>query len=52
MFYWSKLYSKQIERGEIYEKLNRTISIIFLDYEIEKLKEFKIKLRIGEILFF
>ncbi|MBO4816445.1 MAG: Rpn family recombination-promoting nuclease/putative transposase [Clostridia bacterium] len=42
LFYWSKLYSKQIERGGIYEKLNRTISIIFLDYEIEKLKELPI----------
>ena len=39
LFYWSKLYLKQIERGEDYEKLNRSISIIFLDYKIEKLKE-------------
>ena len=39
LFYWSKLYAKQIDRGEDYLKLNRSISIIFLDYEIEKLKE-------------
>ena len=39
LFYWSKLYLKQLKRGEIYKKLNRSISIIFLDYEIEKLKE-------------
>ncbi|MBO4815618.1 MAG: Rpn family recombination-promoting nuclease/putative transposase [Clostridia bacterium] len=38
LFYWSRLYSKQIERGENYDKLNRTISIIFLDYEMDKLK--------------
>ena len=39
LFYWSKLYNKQIERGEEYEKLNRCISIIFLDYEIKKLSK-------------
>ena len=39
LFYWSKLYSKQIKIGEDYEKLNRSINIVFLDYEIEKLKE-------------
>lgn len=42
LFYWSKLYLKQIERGEDYEKLNRSISIIFLDYKIEKLEELPI----------
>ena len=42
LFYWSKLYLKQIDRGEDYKKLNRSISIIFLDYEIEKLKELPI----------
>ena len=38
LFYWSKLYLRQIKKGEGYEVLNRSISIIFLDYEIEKLK--------------
>ena len=42
LFYWSKLYMKQIERGEDYEKLNRSISIIFLDYELKKFKELPI----------
>ncbi|MGN1270782.1 MAG: Rpn family recombination-promoting nuclease/putative transposase, partial [Clostridia bacterium] len=42
LFYWSKLYLKQIDRGDDYNKLNRSISIIFLDYEIEKLKELPI----------
>ena len=42
LFYWSKLYLKQIDRGEDYKKLNRSISIIFLDYEIEKLKKLPI----------
>ena len=39
LFYWAKLYLNQIKRGEKYSKLERSISIIFLDYEIEKLKE-------------
>ena len=42
LFYWSKLYLKQIDRGDDYNKLNRSISIIFLDYEIEKLKQLSI----------
>ena len=39
LFYWSKLYLKQIKSGDKYNKLNRCISIIFLDYEIKNLKE-------------
>ena len=39
LFYWAKLYLKQLEAGENYNQLNRSIGIIFLDYEIEKLKE-------------
>ena len=39
LFYWAKMYIKQIERGEGYENLNRCISIIFTDFEIERLAE-------------
>jgi len=42
LFYWSKLYLKQLKEGENYKKLNRSISIIFLDYKIEKLKKLPI----------
>ena len=42
MYYWSKLYLKQLNKGEDYKELNRSISIIFLDYKIEKLKELPI----------
>ena len=42
LFYWSKLYLKQLKEGENYKKLNRSISIIFLDYKIEELKELPI----------
>ena len=39
LFYWSKLYLKQLKEGDKYDKLKRSIVIIFLDYEIERLKE-------------
>lgn len=42
LFYWSKLYLKQLKEGEKYKDLNRSISIIFLDYKIEKLEELPI----------
>ncbi len=42
LFYWSKLYLKQIKEGENYKNLNRSISIIFLDYKIDELKELPI----------
>ena len=42
LFYWSKLYLKQLKRGEDYDSLNRCINIVFLDYELEKLKEMPI----------
>ena len=38
LFYWARLYLNQIKRGENYSKLERSISIIFLDYEIERFK--------------
>ena len=42
LYYWSKLYLKQLKAGENYNKLNRSIGIIFLDYEIERIKEMPI----------
>jgi len=42
LYYWAKLYSRQLKRGEKYTKLERCISIIFIDYELEKLKELPI----------
>ena len=37
LFYWSRMYIKQIEKGVDYEKLNKCISIVFTDFKIEKL---------------
>ncbi len=42
LYYWSKLYLKQLKVGENYNKLNRSIGIIFLDYKIEKLEKLPI----------
>lgn len=42
LFYWSRLYLKQLKEGEDYRKLNRSISIIFLDYKLEGLEELPI----------
>ena len=39
LFYWSKLYSKQIKSGEDYEILKRTIVILIADFKIENLEE-------------
>ena len=38
LYYWSKIYSNELKKGSKYEELKRAIVIIFLDYEIEKLK--------------
>jgi len=38
LYYWADTYKRQIKRGEEYGQLNRTISIVILDYETEVLK--------------
>jgi len=38
LYYWADTYKRQIKRGEEYGMLNRTISIVILDHEIEALK--------------
>lgn len=39
LYYWSRIYSSQLVKGEEYTKLNKVISIIILDYKFEKTKE-------------
>lgn len=39
LYYWADVYARQLPRGEEYEKLHKTISIIILDHEIDELKE-------------
>lgn len=39
LFYWSRIYSSQLVKGDDYEKLNKVIGIIIIDYNLEKTKE-------------
>jgi len=39
MFYWSKLYSAEIHKGEDYDVLHKTIVILIANFELDKLKE-------------
>ena len=39
LYYWADVYSRQLPRGEEYDKLHKTISIVILDHEIKELKE-------------
>lgn len=41
LYYWSRIYSSQLSKGEEYSKLNKVIGIIILDYKFEKTKELK-----------
>ena len=38
LYYWANTYSRQLKRGEKYKELNKTISIIILDHEIQELE--------------
>lgn len=38
LYYWSRIYSGQLKRGEDFKNLKKTISIMIVDYEIEELK--------------
>ena len=38
LYYWADTYTRQIKRGEEYKKLEKTISIVILNHEIEELK--------------
>ena len=38
LYYLANTYSRQLERGNTYEKIHKTISIIIVDYETEILK--------------
>ncbi len=38
LYYWSRIYSSQLEKGKPYKELNKVIGIIILDYELDKTK--------------
>ena len=39
LFYWSRLYSRQIKAGTDYKELEKTIVIVITDFKIESLEE-------------
>ena len=39
LYYWSRIYTSQLVKGDDYAKLNKVIGIIILDYAFEKTKE-------------
>ena len=38
LYYWSKLYSRTVSKGESYEKTKRTVAILITDFEIKSKK--------------
>ena len=41
LYYWSRLFSKGIKKGESYEKLEKTIAILITNEKIEKFEKLK-----------
>ena len=41
LLYWAKMYSANLQVGEKYEQLRRTISIIIVDKELPEFKAIK-----------
>ena len=39
LYYWAKLYTRTVLKGEIYEEAKRTIAILIANFEIDNLKE-------------
>ena len=39
LYYWARLYTRNIKRGEDYVNLNKTIEVLIVDFEINSLKD-------------
>jgi predicted transposase/invertase (TIGR01784 family) len=39
LFYWSKMYTSSIKKGEDFEKLQKGIVVLISDYNLDNLKE-------------
>lgn len=39
LYYWSRIYSSQLIKGDDYAKINKVIGIIIIDYEFDKTRE-------------
>ena len=49
LYYWSKLYEEQLEEGDRYDKLSRTVCINILDFKYLKNDRFHNGYRLKEI---
>ena len=38
LYYWSRMYSNQLENGNDYNTLKKTIAIVLIDFELDKVK--------------
>ena len=41
LYYWSRMYGRQLEKGEKYSEIKKTIIILIANYDISELKYFK-----------
>lgn len=39
LYYWSRIYSRDIKKGEEYGKLNKTISILIVNFDMEEIRD-------------
>ena len=39
LYYWARVYTRNIKKREDYEELKKTIEVLIVDFEIESLKE-------------
>ena len=39
LYYWSRLYSRQMKKGENYKELSKTVVILITNFEIKEIKE-------------
>ncbi|SHK48195.1 Rpn family recombination-promoting nuclease/putative transposase [Tepidibacter formicigenes] len=48
LFYWSRLYSKELKKGQNYNKLNKVITINILDFKYLEIDKFHSKFHLWE----
>ena len=47
IFYLSKMYTQNLKKSHNYSELNKCISILFIDFELKKLKKYQNTLQNG-----
>lgn len=39
LYYWGRIYTKELKKGEQYSRLKKTIAVLIANFEVDKLKE-------------